>query len=106
MDLEILHIADCPSQSAAEAHAHEAVTALGLSGVLVRSRCVATAAEALTTAFAGSPTLTLDGVDLFASSGQAAGLSCRVYPTEHGLAGAPTAAQIVAALRERLRSAG
>lgn len=51
--------------------------------------------------FAGSPTFTVDGVDLFPASTTPGGLSCRVYLTAAGPAGVPEVAELVAALRER-----
>lgn len=52
------------------------------------------------TGFAGSPTFTVDGIDLF--PGPLAGApSCRIYPTDDGLSGVPTVAELVAELRKR-----
>lgn len=43
---------------------------------------------------------TLDGVDAFADADTPVGLSCRVYPTPDGPAGAPTFEQLQAALAQ------
>ncbi len=48
--------------------------------------------------FRGSPTILVDGRDPFADRDAPVGLSCRVYQTDAGLAGSPTAEQIVTAL--------
>jgi len=48
--------------------------------------------------FHGSPSILVDGVDLFAEPGAGVGLSCRVYRTPEGLSGAPTVEQLRAAL--------
>ena len=50
------------------------------------------------TVFAGSPTIVVDGQDLFPSEGQTNDLACRIYFTPQGLAGLPTLAQLTEAL--------
>jgi hypothetical protein len=54
--------------------------------------------EAATAGFAGSPTLLVDGHDLFPGTALTTQLACRVYPTPDGLSGAPTAEALIAAL--------
>lgn len=44
--------------------------------------------------FRGSPTILVDGRDPFASGDEPVGLSCRVYATPDGPAGAPTTDQL------------
>lgn len=49
----------------------------------------------------GSPTIRVDGRDLFpGAEGGEGGLRCRVYATPEGMAGAPTEGMIARALRE------
>ena len=64
--------------------------------------CSATCSGTLTTMERhwehGSPSIQVDGVDLFAAPDAAVGLACRVYPTPDGPAGAPTVEQLRAAL--------
>jgi hypothetical protein len=48
----------------------------------------------------GSPTVLVDGHDPFPTGHEPVGLSCRIYVTDAGLAGAPTEQQ----LREELTS--
>lgn len=48
--------------------------------------------------FRGSPTVLVDGRDPFAGDDEPVGLSCRVYRTPDGPAGAPTVDQLRAAL--------
>jgi hypothetical protein len=98
MKLEVLHIEDCPNWREAGARAARALANAGRPDVRVTYRLLRTPDEAATTAFAGSPTLVLNGVDLFPSDGRTADLACRVYVTPHGLAGLPTEDQIVDAL--------
>jgi hypothetical protein len=59
---------------------------------------VTTPAEADRLAFRGSPTVLVDGRDPFATGDEPVGLACRVYPTDAGLAGAPTEHQLRQAL--------
>lgn len=101
MEIEVLHIDECPSWAVAEERVREALEGLGLSDASVKTRLLRTPDEAATTAFAGSPTITLDGVDIFPSDGRTADLACRVYLTERGLAGMPTTDQIIDAIRVR-----
>ena len=98
MKVELLHIVDCPNTAIAEANARAALDALGLGAVPVELVTIRTEAEAANTQFGGSPTILLDGVDLFPTT-PARSLACRVYATGSGYAGAPTQEQIEAALR-------
>jgi len=98
MELEVLHIEDCPNWHEAGVRASHALSGVGRPDVRVTYRLLRTPDEAATTAFAGSPTLALDGVDLFPSDGRTADLACRVYVTPQGLAGLPTEDQIIDAL--------
>ena len=98
MELEVLHLEDCPNWQEAGVRASHALSGAGRPDIRVTYRLLRTPEEAATTAFAGSPTLALDGVDLFPSDGGTADLACRVYVTPHGLAGLPTEGQIVDAL--------
>lgn len=59
---------------------------------------VDTPEEADRLAFRGSPTVLVDGRDPFASGDEPVGLSCRLYVTDAGLAGAPTERQLRQAL--------
>lgn len=60
------------------------------------------AVNAAQTPFAGSPTITINGADVFPSDGRTSDLACRVYATPHGLKGTPTTEQITAALRDQI----
>ncbi|EQM74740.1 hypothetical protein [Microbacterium maritypicum] len=98
MKVELLHIVDCPNTAIAEANARAALDALGLGAVPVELVTIRTEAEVADAPFGGSPTILLDGVDLFPTA-PVRSLACRVYATESGFAGAPTQEQIEAALR-------
>ena len=64
----------------------------------VEHRQVTTPEQAQSTGFRGSPTVLVDGRDPFADPDAPVGLSCRVYRTDAGLAGAPTVEQLFAVL--------
>jgi hypothetical protein len=102
MNVEILHIDECPSWESAEVRTREALAALGRTDVLVTTRLLRTPEEAAATSFAGSPTITIDGVDVFPTGGRTGDLACRVYATPDGLRGTPTIEQITNALRPRI----
>ncbi len=100
MTIELLYFADCPNWQVTDERLREALRLAGRDDE-VEYRTVETEAQAEAVGFAGSPTVLVDGRDPFADpSGEpaAAGLSCRVYWTPAGLAGAPTVEQLVAAI--------
>ena len=100
MKVELLHIVDCPNTAIAEAHARAALDVLGLTDVRVELVTIRTAAEAAHTRFGGSPTILVDGVDLFPTT-PVSSLACRIYATGSGFAGVPRQEQIEAALNLR-----
>lgn len=104
MRVEILHIDECPNWMDAGTRVRAALDAVGLPGITVEYLLLTTREEAAHVAFAGSPTILIDGVDAFPSDGRTADLACRVYMTGQGLAGLPTTEQLEHVLRERYSS--
>lgn len=100
MKLQVLHIDDCPNTVEATARLRRALNTVGLHDITVELVPVRTEVDAANSRFAGSPTFLLDGADLFPAM-PTRSLACRVYPTENGLAGTPTQAQLEQVLRER-----
>jgi hypothetical protein len=96
MDITLLYFDDCPNWQVADQRL-AAITA-GRADVTVRRHRVDTLKEAELVGFHGSPSILVDGVDLFAEPGAGVGLSCRLYRTPEGLSGAPTVDQLRAAL--------
>ena len=94
----LLLSADCPNRQMADARLREALALAGRDDVRVEHRLVTTPEQAEAAGFRGSPTVPVNGRDPFADPAAPAGLSCRVYPTEAGLAGAPTVEQLLAVL--------
>ena len=95
MIVEILAIDECGNADAALDRVRVAFDRVGRGDVPVEIRWIRTRADAASTPFAGSPTIAVDGVDLFPSDGRTIDLACRVYSTPNGLAGLPTVDQII-----------
>jgi hypothetical protein len=96
MRVTVLYFEGCPNWRAADARLRALADEPGFT---VDRRVVDTPDEAERMRFRGSPTILVDGRDPFASGDEPVGLSCRVYDTPQGPAGAPTAAQLRAVLR-------
>ncbi len=96
MDVTLLYFDDCPNWRIAD----ERLVALlaDRADVTVTRHLVDTLEEAERVGFHGSPSILVDGVDVFADPDAGVGLSCRVYRTPDGPAGSPTTEQLRAAL--------
>ena len=69
-----------------------------LPGLTVTQQLIETPAEAEAAKFRGSPSVLLDGADLFPDSSAPVGLARRIYSTLAGPGGSPTLEQLRAAL--------
>lgn len=98
MDITLLYFDDCPNWRVADERL--AAIAAERADLTVTRHLVDTLEEAERVGFHGSPSILVDGVDVFAEPDAAVGLSCRVYRTPEGLAGAPTLEQLRAALAD------
>ncbi len=96
MDITLLYFDGCPSWKVADERL--AAIAAERADLTVKRHLVDTLAEAERVGFHGSPSILVDGVDVFAKPDAGIGLSCRVYRTPDGPAGAPTVEQLRAAL--------
>ena len=96
MDITLLYFDDCPSWKVAD----ERLSAIAAErdDLRITRHLVETPEEAERTGFHGSPSIQVDGVDVFAEPGAAVGLSCRRYATPDGYQGSPTLEQLRAAL--------
>ena len=74
----------CPSWEEAIELVREEMRAAGLDPESLRVREVRDEAEATSLAFAGSPTILVNGRDVDDPSGQPRGLTCRVYRLRDG----------------------
>lgn len=88
----MLYVDDCPNWKQAAGHLD--ILAAEFPDMSVSRRLVETAEEADRVGFHGSPSILIDGEDVFAPSDAPVGLSCRVYQTSDGPAGSPTLEQI------------
>lgn len=105
MKVQVLVIADCPSAAPTMTRLRTALDAVGLGSVPVEAQLIESRDDATHFAFAGSPTILIDGEDLFPGASRTADLACRVYPTASSLAGWPEAEAISAALTASLDGA-
>lgn len=92
MDITLLYFENCPNWRVADERL--AILATERPDIAVTHNLVETPAEAQRLGFLGSPSIQVDGVDVFAEPGLQVGLSCRRYPTPDGYAGAPTLEQL------------
>jgi len=96
--IEVLYFAGCPTYLEAEKTLREVLAREDLRAV-VELAAVNTDEEARRLRFPGSPTITVDGEDLFPTPDRAEyALGCRMYATPEGLRGFPTAEMLSKAL--------
>ena len=98
MRAEVLYIEECANWEEAGRSLRAALDSAGHPDVPIGFTLVASGTEAARVHFAGSPTILIDGQDLFPSDGRTSDLACRVYVTPNGLAGRPTQEQLETAL--------
>lgn len=99
MRVEVLYFDGCPTYVAATRILQEALSELGVKAE-VELVAVNTDEEARGLRFPGSPTLRVDGRDLFPVPERSVwALGCRTYTTPEGLKGYPTREMIRDALR-------
>lgn len=92
MEIALLYFDGCPNWKIAEDRL--TVIAAERSDISVTHHLVESVDEAERWGFHGSPSILVDGVDLFADVDAGVGLSCRVYQTSGGPSGAPTVEQL------------
>ncbi len=92
MKVTLLYFDDCPNWMVADAHLR--TLAAEDPGLEIERRIVDTFEAAEETRFRGSPSVLVEGLDLFAEPDAPVGLSCRVYETPAGPAGSPTLEQL------------
>lgn len=106
MKVQVLHIDDCPNWEETGARTRQALDELGFADTPVEFTRVETDEAAADLGFVGSPSIMIDGQDLFPAKNRATGLACRVYRTDTGISGLPTYEQLKEALTERARQLG
>jgi hypothetical protein len=91
MQVELLYVEDCPNWEKTDRRLRDLAAAMGFT---IRRHVVASPEQAEAYGMRGSPTILVDGADPFARADQPPSLSCRLYQTPEGLAGAPTVEQL------------
>lgn len=96
MEITLLYFDGCPNWKIAD----ERLTLLAIERpeITVTHQLVETPEHAVKVGFFGSPSLQVNGIDIFAEDGAQVGLACRRYPTPNGYDGAPTLDQLRIAL--------
>ena len=98
MHVEVLYFDGCPTYVAATRTLQEVLSELGVEGD-VELLAVNTDEEAKRLRFPGSPTIRVDGRDLFpVPERRVLALGCRTYATPEGLKGYPTREMVREAL--------
>ena len=99
MKIELLYLTDCPSYQGARIAVEQVLVEEGIAAPM-EMVCVMDEDDATMKQFVGSPTLRVNGADLFPD--QMSGvysMQCRVYHTPQGFKGIPTKEVLRAALR-------
>ncbi len=99
LKVQLLYVDSCPHRTVMEERLRHVLDLLG-SAATVEHCLVDTQEAADLYGFAGSPSILLDGRDPFRTTTETFGLTCRVYSTPEGPAGAPTVEQLTRAVRE------
>lgn len=96
MEITLLYFDECPNWTIAA----ERLSAIAQDrpDVTVTHRLVETPEDAEAIGFHGSPSILVNGTDLFPDPAAPVGLACRRYLTPDGFAGAPTLDQLWAAI--------
>jgi len=101
MRVEVLYFDGCPTYQAAEKILRRLLAQEGAEAE-VELVAANTDEEARRLRFPGSPTIRVDGEDLFPVPVRAGyALGCRMYATPEGLKGSPTPEMVRASLAER-----
>ena len=94
LQIQILYIADCTDWQETIELVEQVLSELQLAAEITTFR-IQNDRQALQSYFVGSPTVLVNGADLFPVQGATAGLRLRSYWTEEGLLGHPTYAMIL-----------
>jgi hypothetical protein len=106
MEIEILYFDACPFYKATEKTLREVIVGEGMDAG-IELVAVNTEEKAQRVRFPGSPTIRVDGEDLFPVPRRSKyALGCRMYATPKGFRGAPTAEMFGEALRKKEGAGG
>ncbi|WP_454810068.1 thioredoxin family protein [Paenarthrobacter nitroguajacolicus] len=99
MRIELLHVDECPNSARAYERLETALTGLGRTDLAVHQRRLTSESDIRDTGFAGSPTITVNGVDIFPTGSARSDWACRIHMTPDGHSGLPTLDRLTEALR-------
>jgi len=99
MGIELLITPGCPAQGLAATRLRRGLDDIGLFGMDFTVRTITSMQDAEQAGFLGSPSILVDGLDLFPDPTAAPALTNRVYPTPRGTDGAPHPDQLRLALQ-------
>jgi hypothetical protein len=97
MRVELLVVPECPHELAAAEVLGQAMADIGLASVGFSVVAIDSQQAADDRRFVGSPTICVDGDDVFPDPGRPASIACRVYPG--GRAGVPELRELRQALK-------
>jgi hypothetical protein len=97
MRIEVLTVSGCPHRPLALTRLRDALDVAELDTIVVE-RVVDDPVEAAAVGMAGSPTILVEGRDLFGADPLEPSISCRLYRSARGVEGAPTVDALVDAL--------
>jgi hypothetical protein len=97
MRIDVLTVSGCPHRVLAMTRVQEALDRSGVDAI-VTERIIDDPTEAATMGMAGSPTILVDGRDLFSAAGLEPSISCRLYRAGAGVHGAPSVRALIGAL--------
>jgi hypothetical protein len=99
VNLELLVTPDCPHLEPAAVLVRSALDDVGLTTAQLSTTLITTAEEANRLGFIGSPTILVNGQDLFAVPGAQPALACRIYSGPAGPTGIPARRDLRQALK-------
>lgn len=103
MDIKLLYFDDCPSWQVALKNMKQALLAEQLSETVTLVQ-IETNEQAQQEKFLGSPSIWIDGQDLWAEEREIYSMSCRVYATPDGIRGFPTIEMLRSKIQTMTRS--
>lgn len=102
MEITLRYVEGCQHWATAKRRIEEALRRIGLDEDALTCQRIESPEEAARLDFRGSPSILIDGEDVFADDGDTVTLEERIYQTVVGPQGSPTACQIQDALNEAL----
>ena len=98
MNITIQYFEGCPHWRLADERIRKVLKTMQRNDFNVDYQLIDSPETAERVGFHGSPTILIDGSDPFVTGHELVGMTCRVYHTERGSEGAPSEAQLRAAI--------